>query len=254
MSLGEETYRDIDRFLNGEMTDAEEVSFREQIETNPELKEAIELEQELDKAIIQDGRMELKRKLQEIDQDHQAIDSNPHPSSGKRGFPWKPLAASILLLLAPLTLFLLYNSGSNPDEIVQKAILSASPNIDRGEGLDSLLILADLAFSKEDYKESNRLLEEYESSTPSEKIQNDTWQFHGIVLLRLDRPQNAEPYLQKFAEKAVSDNTRYWLLGITLFLQDKKAECLKVLDLVIKLDSENAEQAQVLREAFSDED
>lgn len=254
MSLGEDIYQDIDRFLNGEMTELEEVNFQKEIEDNEELREAVDLERDLNKAIIQDGRIELKRKLQAIDQESYDTDSHSHPPSGKKGFPWKPLAASILLLLAPLTLFLLYNSGSNPDDIVSKAIQAPPAIFERGNGLDSLLNLAELSFTKEDYRESNRLLNEYESSTPQEEIENDVWQLRGIILLRLDLPQQAESYLQKFADRAVSDKTRYWLLSISLYLQGKSAECQKVLDLVIKLDPDHAKEAQVLREALMDVD
>lgn len=262
MNLEEYIYQEIDRFLKGELTETEEATFRERMESDPELKKAIELETQVNLAIQYDGRSSLKEKLKGIDQELRSEDGdgNSEEDRGKdngekgaeineearefiksrRGIPWLAVAASILLLIAPLALFQLYMAGSSPQDLVRNAIADANHQVDRASSPE-LLSISLKAFEKGEYKEAEEALVSYEKEDTIQAFKPGILEYHGLILLRQERPEDAEPYLQRAVNVGNDYPDKYWLLSLCLYQQDKMESCAEALTHYLSLHEKSKE-------------
>ncbi len=264
MNLSEETYRLIERYLNQELAPEEFQAFQQRLESDEAFRETVELEREVHRAIQLGGRDSLKQKLQGFEEDiveseteapqgnFRVVDGaeSEHSPRKNRYSLWLALAASILLLVAPLTLFLVYSGGDSPEEIIQYAMAEAYPGGGfKGSG-DALFQQALTAFKAEQYETADSLL----NLLQVDPVKNSTLLLQGMVKLRMDQPGQAEPFLQEYAQNAPQADDRYWFLSISLYQQEKWGECRKTLEKVIRVDQDEShvEGAKTLLESLPD--
>ena len=243
MNYDDKTYQLIEAYLDGELSPEELKAFEDRMEQEPEFRDAVELERDVHGAIQQVGRNSMKDRLWAIDQELQ----EENQTAPKRRIRWLPLAASILLLLAPFSLFLLY-SGDSPEDIVAEALSSAPLPTGLRAVEDSLFKAAIDAYEDQEYTKADSLMLAFEGITDK----NEAWAFHGLVKLQQNEPAKGEEYLQRYADQALQAEDRYWLLSISLYLQDKKAEARSALEKVIATDQDHKEDAQTLLESLSE--
>ena len=258
MNYDDKTYQLIERYLEGDLSPEEVKAFDDRMEQEPEFREAVELEMDVHGAIQQVGRTSMKDRLRAIDQELQeaddddqengpTLDTGENNTAKRRRIRWLPLAASIILLLAPISLFLLYG-GDSPEDIVAEALSAAPLPTGLRAVEDSLFKEAINAYKDEEYAKADTLMLAFEKVAD----QNEAWAFHGLVKLQQDQPEKGEEYLLRYADQALQAEDRYWLLSISLFMQGKKPEARSALEKVIATDPDHKEDAQTLLESLSD--
>ncbi len=188
-----------------------------------------------------------------------------HEHEPIKRFPWIAIAASLLLLAAPLALFLIYNAGGTTSaKMVRTAIAEAEPQFVRSRGSvinTSPALQASFAyFEKGNYSLAEKDLLLYEDRNPKDSIPSHVLEYHGLLLLRLERPAEAEPFLQKLVQDAPQYPDRYWLYSLSLYQQEKWNACLDALENFIEdnkdsmddVRKDKVETAQELRKAIQE--
>lgn len=107
----------IDRYLEGNLSDIEKLRLNDEINTNPEFKEKVRKQILLIRGIRRYGRNELSRKISEWEMEiHQERESTV-PSEKKVTF-WYYAAATISLLLVFSAIFIYISGNNNTESII----------------------------------------------------------------------------------------------------------------------------------------
>jgi tetratricopeptide (TPR) repeat protein len=212
----------IDRYLQGEMTEAEERLFRDEVANHPALAEELTFMQGVQRSIAQKERAALKAHLASLE---------PRP----KYFRW--VAAAVVLLA-----FVGYWAWTQQPSQVAQAYFQPLPNmiqpIVRGEQDVSE---AFLAYEREDYAEAERAFAQLEEEHAA--------LYRGICLLALGRPEEAAKVLgarELSVEAQGLEDYRRWYLALSLLQVGQKEEATALLESLVTSIHPVAKQASAL--------
>ena len=164
MNLDLNLQEKIDRFLEGEMETEEKVSFEQEIQSNPELQELIQLNQGIASALGDQAEHQLINAIQSIRAEKQRPTVGKVISLQQRLMRW----AAIVLLLITIGIGIKYFTGNtSPDALFAANYESAEMKItEMGESNEALLQQATQFYNQSNKSEAIPLLQAYLQQVP----------------------------------------------------------------------------------------
>ena len=202
----------IQRYVDGEMSEAEARDFLQSAKTNPDLAEELELTEDLIKAVEFNAARDLKHKLANLDRT---------TSTSINITAWYKIAASILLIFT--VGYLLFNNTSLTGDDIYNEHYSPYPNIVNPLSRSETTVNADgiILYEQEQYAEAVALLLAKLKSNNG----NDTLNFYlAQSYLGLEEYENALNYLERVHNSSIFIEPATWYTGLVyLKLHDQKA-------------------------------
>jgi hypothetical protein len=238
--MNEEHFLAFDQYLQGEMTDEDQLIFEEQLKSDPEMASAFEtfkdLNLHLEHKFGQSGELEsFKDNLKGISKKH-FKNSKPKVIAFK---PWQYAAAASVAVLFGI-LFLDQKSNPTFEEYNQPETAFFT---ERGEANDNLKLAQD-AFNAKQYKTAIPLFETILKTDQSAEIQY----FYGVSLLEENKLQEAETVFTALETgNSIYKNKAIWSLALSKLKQKDFKSCKELL-LTIPEDYEGNDEVDALLE------
>lgn len=212
------------------------------LETDAAFASEFEFQKEVQTSLKKEERKEVKAMFSDL-----ATESVKTKTKVFKLRPWLA-AASIALLVGLASWLYLFNStGLNTDELYA-ANFTPYDNvihpIERGNQLEDLKTKAFTAYENMEYSEALELFKELNSK------QNDSYIdfYSAMVLMQLNKQEEAIPLLEKYIEKEGELKDRAsWYLALAYLKLDDIASSKKQLNVLIK---KNGFKAQTAKELF----
>jgi len=197
----------IEKYLEGQMNEAEQASFEEQLDTDPLLESSLR-EALLAKASIwESGLTSEKAKLDRLfNQAGGQVESGSAGSTPFRPQAWLSIAAAITILVA--VGYLLLNQPPEPQELFATHYeLPSAPEQLGAPGIDSLLQLAHSRYNQGKYKEAIPL---YRQVTELNG-RAESWQYLAYAQLELG---NTEAAIGALLQDTQPNDRSEWYLAL----------------------------------------
>ena len=230
-------FEEIERYLDGEMTDQEKLAFEQRLTNEPLLKQEYDVLNSVVNQVQNSKREELKSLLQKADLE---LDDKPINRPSGVLFWRYAIAASITLMIS-LSIFYYYNSKVDNREKLVAAYWQ------KDKGLPVLMdenSNASLDNAMTAYKSGNY---DYAFSQLEALTQTDTVLYYeGLCSFELKK--DATTYIKPVAENSSSvfqAKAKYYLL-LLYIKADKKVDAVKLLNELLK-ETEHPYREQILR-------
>lgn len=240
--------QDIERYLNGEMTSAEQRAFEQQRTTDTALAEAYEAELSARNWAKDAGRLELKKKLQQVDA--QMLQETPaQMEAGGKVLPlWikrvLPIAAMVIIFLGVYQ-FMVSGSLTTSEVYDTYYTVYESPSVLRDSGDESKINWETAArlYSERKYREAIPYFSKAEAEVP----QYLAAFYKGMSNLNLDGPYYTRA-IAAFDTVLQTDNDyreqAQWYKALALLQIQQKEEATALLKTIVENKSYNYQNAE----------
>lgn len=230
----------IDKYLNGGMTPAEQEAFEAAFQADPALEAELRSYLLAKGSIWEAGIAAEKAKLDALF-DQAAHETEPDAASSNRFRPrtWLSIAAAIVLLMAAG--YFILNQKASPEELYATYYVTPSAPEEMGApGIDSLLHLAHGFFNQQQYAEA---IELYTTVTQLNG-RAESWQYLAYSHMAQGNHQEA---IKAFLSDTQPNDMSEWYLALAYLKSNRKKEAKSLLKQIAKDDGhdyqEEAEEA-----------
>ncbi|SNR17681.1 tetratricopeptide repeat protein [Tenacibaculum jejuense] len=229
----------IEKYFEGTLSSIEREEFDSLINTDSEFKKDFEFQSNLQKAIHQNEREELKKELQDLEFDI------TNKVKKKSAFPLLKVAASIVLIFSLGAYFLLNNPASSED--LFREYYSPYENvvqpIVRGESSETIEFKAFLSYEKQEYNEALTLFESAYNNTQKSHL----LLYKANCLLSLQQPEQAISALNEYLTKEeIFKDKANWYLGLSYLQLNSKEQAKKYFKNVQELSKYKSKEIEEL--------
>lgn len=220
----------IEKYFEETLSASERIEFEELLNIDTEFKKEFDFQSNLQKAIRNEKKIELKKELQELEK-------KSFNNKARGGSYFLRIAASILVLVSVGGYFLLNSSSASPDDLFNDYYTpyrNVIHPIVRGESSENLEFKAFLNYENKEYSKSLELLDSlYEQSEKSHLLL-----YQSNCLLSLNKTEEATILLKEYLlkEDAFKDKA-YWYLGLAYLKLNDTKEAKKYFELLQELGS-----------------
>lgn len=240
----------INGYFEGSLSESQATEFERLRESDTDFASDFEFELELQSALKKEERQEIKSLFSNLDIVTNADSEGSRPEETETKVisirPWL-VAACVILLLGLGSWLLFFNSTDLNVDQLYTANFAPYENvvhpIERGEQLEDLKTRAFTAYEDEDYSLAQELFKELQVQ------QNDPYIafYEAIVLMQLNKPQEAVPLLIGYIENNGQLKDRAtWYLALAYLKQNNVAESKMQLEKLVKMGSFKKEASQEL--------
>ena len=238
--MNEEHFLTFDQYLQGEMTDEDQLIFEEQLKSDPEMASAFETFKDLNLHL--EHKFGQTNELESFKDNLKGISKKHFKKSKTKVITFKPWQYAAAASVAVLFGILFLNQKSNPtfEDYNQPETAFFT---ERGEANDNLKLAQD-AFNAKNYKTAIPLFETILKTDQSAEIQY----FYGISLLEENKLQEAETIFTALGTgNSIYKNKAIWSLALSKLKQKDYKTCKKLL-LTIPEDYEGNDEVDALLE------
>lgn len=214
----------IDRYLNGQMDEAEKAAFEQEVQTNPALAEELALHKSMERWLQKrQKRAALKVDLETLSDEFfsEKVEKGRVISMASRRRLILAVAASVVLLvIAWLAL--------QPSLYEQYAVHPPLALVEKSDSDQQTLADAEQAFNKGNYRKATPLLQQYVSTHPGDEL---AVLYLGIAEMESNMlPEAREIFtsLSTSSSLEISDMAR-WYLALSFLKEGDNASCARVL-------------------------
>lgn len=211
----------IEKYFEDTLSPKEREEFDSLINTDSEFKKDFEFQTNLQQAIQQNKREELKKELQDLEF------SITNKVKKKSAFPLLKVAASIVLIFSLGAYFLLNNNPTSSEDLFQE-YYSPYENvvqpIVRGESSETIEFKAFISYEKQEYKGALTLFEAAYNNTQKPHL----LLYKANCLLSLQQPEQAISALNEYLTKEeIFKDKANWYLGLSYLQLNNKEQAKK---------------------------
>lgn len=257
MELTEAQFKEIKRYLRGDMSPEEVSAFEQKMEANPDFKAEVEFQRDVYKGIELNVRSRIKERLKALEAEHPAGEQGPRKAINYK--KWLGLAASIVILIgACIVAKMTFFNGTAGQDIVQdyykpypNYITDQTRGSSSNSEFDQEVHKAMDLYTQEHYDEAIPLLEEATNKGDN----SDQVQFYlGNAYLADGSPQKAIEVFEKnqgnLGEEYGPKNQ--WYLALAYVANDQPQEARQILKGLEKQDGHYGKRAKDLLEVLKD--
>lgn len=223
----------IDAYLNGRLSEADQIAFESEIAQDPQLADEVRLQQEAQQLLLADRQRAFKTQLQSI-----AAQQKPQLTAQLEEAPvvalwqrnWVRIAAAVAILIG--LSFIFWPSGK-AQSYPQMADAYFEPYPDRlqirGDDSTDLVQEALLAYNRQDYAEAVRMLQALQ---PEDEHYLLGRLYHANAHLAMKQPAPAIEILaelHQIKQSAISEITA-WYLALAYLQADQAAQAKVILE------------------------
>lgn len=241
---------EIERYLDGEMTESEMRDFEHRLATDRNLSESYGAMVTARKLITQAGRLELKEKLESFEEEP-ARKSSIKPLWVKRAFP----IAAMLIIFFGVYQWLIFNNGISGDEVYTNYYETyKAPSVIRDTGTNELTNWkrATEYYRKQEHEEAIVYFSKAEKEIPQYLVAFYT----GMSMLEVEAP-DYQAALNNFETVLQSDNDytqqATWYKGLLLLKLGKNEEAISVFENIVEAQTYHYQKAEeILKKKIKD--
>jgi tetratricopeptide (TPR) repeat protein len=201
----------IEQYLAHEMAPPEQLAFRKEVRTNPDLADELRFSQTIDSALMRDDIIDLRRKLLVAINAGRTVKKEV-PVVHLYNHKWWYAAASLLVLCAVAATLYLQTPHGNSNDSLFSQYYSSENIVDQTRG-DQNIVEAVVKFQERDFKKASVL---FKSILDKGNSNIDVWFYYGISNIET---QNYDNSIRAFNTIIEQNDNLYiehaeWYLGL----------------------------------------
>jgi len=231
----------VERYFTGRLSEDEARQLNDALQKDAAFAEEFELEKDLQAALIDKGKTDLKSKLVSLE-----AEKFPKDQKSSNLKWWRYAAAAILIIGLSLFGALFMGDQSTPEELYAENFepyRNIIAPVVRGENIEGLLEKSFALYERGNYNQAEQDFKTLYEATGDRYLLF----YRGNALLALGHTEEAITIFKSHQE--TQDNFYYksrWYLALAYLKMDKKSEAVSILEEIVTNNSYNADKAEDL--------